>query len=182
MFDIGWMEMLVIAVVAIVVIGPKDLPKVMHTVGQWMARARAVAKTFQDQMEEMARQAGVDEVRKELNNSIGGFDPAKRLQQAIDPNGEMEAQMKAMTDLGRLTPDDAPTPTSAPSIAAGETAEAAALNMPPTAEAVAIENPTPAEAEPAVNPRALPDDLVAEDRKPESPLEPGATSYKGPNP
>jgi len=164
MFDIGWMEMLVIAVVAILVIGPKDLPKVLHTVGQWMARARGVARSFQDQMEEMARQSGVDEVRKEISNSIQGLDPAARLKQAIDPTGEMDAQMKAMTDVGSLDP-------------------AAAQLAPQTVEEVAVAN-ADAEAgiEPPHNPRALPDDLIAEDKKPEPPLEPGATSYKGPSP
>jgi sec-independent protein translocase protein TatB len=161
MFDIGWMEMLVIAVVAIVVIGPKDLPKVLHTVGQWMSRARAVAKGFQDQMEEMARQSGVDEVRKEISNSIQGLDPAARIKQAIDPTGEMDAQMKAMTDVGSLEPS----PTVAPQ----------------TVEEVAVAN---AQADAAVepNPHALPDDLIAEDKKPEPPLEPGQTAYKGPSP
>ncbi len=165
MFDIGWMEMLVIAVVAILVIGPKDLPKVLHTVGQWMARARSVARNFQDQMEEMARQSGVDDVRKEISNSIHGFDPAARLKNAIDPTGEMDAQMKAMTDVGSLDPT-------------------AAQLAPKSAEEVAVAN---ADAEagiapPAANPRALPDDLIAEDKKPEAPLEPGQTSYKGPSP
>jgi sec-independent protein translocase protein TatB len=170
MFDIGWMEMLVIAVVAILVIGPKDLPKVLHTVGQWMARARSVARSFQDQMEEMARQSGVDEVRKEISNSIQGLDPAARLKQAIDPTGEMDAQMKAMTDVGSLNE--------------GSLDPAAAQLAPKTVEEVAVAN---ADAEagiepPPPNPRALPDDLIAEDKKPESPLEPGATSYKGPSP
>ena len=164
MFDIGWMEMLVIAVVAILVIGPKDLPKVLHTVGQWMARARGVARNFQDQMEEMARQSGVDEVRKEISNSIQGLDPAARLKQAIDPTGEMDAQMKAMTDVGSLDP-------------------AAAQLAPKTAEQVAVANAdAQAGITPPPNPHALPDDLIAEDKKPEPPLDPGQTAYKGPSP
>jgi sec-independent protein translocase protein TatB len=162
MFDIGWMEMLVIAVVAIVVIGPKDLPKVLHTVGQWMTRARTVARTFQDQMEEMARQSGVDEVRKEISNSIQGIDPAARLKNAIDPTGEMDAQMKAMTDVGNLEP----TPAVAPQ----------------TVEEVAVDNAQAEAGLPPANPHALPDDLIAEDKKPEPPLEPGQTAYKGPAP
>ncbi len=154
MFDIGWMEMLVIAVVAIVVIGPKDLPKVLHTVGQWMSRARGVARNFQDQMEEMARQSGVDEVRKQIQNSMDGMDPAQRIRQAIDPNGEMDSQMKAMADLGRIEPD--PPPAN-------------------TAQAVAVQT---AQADAAIEP--APD--VVEDKTPEAPLEAGQTAYKGPSP
>lgn len=168
MFDIGWMEMLVIAVVAIVVIGPKDLPRVLHTVGQWMSRARAVARNFQDQMEEMARQSGVDEVRKEISNSIQGIDPAARIKRAIDPTGEMDAQMKAMTDVGSLEPS----PTVAPQTAEEVAVANAEAGLPP--------------ANPPANPHALPDDLIAEDKKPqvtpEPPLEPGQTAYKGPAP
>ena len=168
MFDIGWMEMLVIAVVAILVIGPKDLPKVLHTVGQWMARARSVARNFQDQMEDMARQSGVDEVRKEISNSMQGFDPAARLKQEIDPTGEMHAQMKAMTDVGSLDPTSAQL-------------------TPRTAQEVALAN---ADAEAGIAPlsNAAPqsDDIIAEGKEPssppESPLEPGQTIYKGPSP
>lgn len=162
MFDIGWMEMLVIAVVAIVVIGPKDLPKVLHTVGQWMGRARAVARNFQDQMEEMARQSGVDDVRKQIQNSMSGVDPAERIRKAIDPTGEMDAQMKAMTDLGRLDDPSVPAKTA-------EEVETAVEAQAGTPEAVE-------------HPHKLPDDLIAEDRKPEAIIEPGDTAYKGPRP
>ena len=156
MFDIGWMEMLVIAVVAIVVIGPKDLPKVLHTVGQWMSRARGVARNFQDQMEEMARQSGIDEVRKQIQNSMDGMDPAQRIRQAIDPTGEMDSQMKAMTDLGRIEPDPL---------------------TPKTMEDVAVQN---AQADAAIEP--APEAPVAEDKTPDAPLDPGQTAYKGPSP
>jgi len=162
MFDISWMEMLMIAVVAIIIIGPKDLPKVLHTVGQWMARARGVARNFQDQMEEMARQSGVDDVRKQIQNSMDGLDPAQRVRQAIDPTGEMDAQMKAMTDLGRLDPGPSP---------------------PKTAEDVAAQS---AQAEAGAQPDALPTESEAEpdaaNTPPDAPLEPGQTVYKGPSP
>ncbi|HEU0069964.1 MAG TPA: Sec-independent protein translocase protein TatB [Alphaproteobacteria bacterium] len=166
MFDIGWMEMLLIAVVAIVVIGPKDLPKVLHTVGQWMGRARAVARNFQDQMEEMARQSGVDDVRQQIQNSMSGVDPAERIRKAIDPTGEMDAQMKAMTDLGRL---DDPTPAPAKGVATAEEVETAVEAQAGVPEAVE-------------HPHKLPDDLIAEDKKPQAIIEPDDTAYKGPRP
>ena len=65
MLDIGWTEMLVIAVVAIVVIGPKDLPKAMRAVGQWLGAARRVARDFRDSVDDMVRESELDELRRE---------------------------------------------------------------------------------------------------------------------
>src|SRR5882724_8923677 len=67
MFDIAWSELFVIMVVALVVVGPKDLPKLMRTVGQWAARARAMADQFRRSFDDMARQAELDELRTEVN-------------------------------------------------------------------------------------------------------------------
>jgi sec-independent protein translocase protein TatB len=65
MLDIGWSETLLIAVVAIVVIGPKDLPKALRTVGQWVGRARRVAREFKDSVDDMVRDSELDELRRE---------------------------------------------------------------------------------------------------------------------
>ena len=62
--DIGWTELLVIAVLAIVVIGPKDLPRVMRQAGRWMGAARRAANEFRASLEEMAHQADLDEFTK----------------------------------------------------------------------------------------------------------------------
>src|ERR1043165_5248318 len=56
MFDIAWSELLVVGVVAWVVVGPKDLPKLMRTAGQWAGRARAMADQFRRSFDEMARE------------------------------------------------------------------------------------------------------------------------------
>ncbi len=66
MFDIGWTELLVIAVVAVVVVGPKDLPKLMRVVGQWAGRARAMADQFKRSFDDMARQSELEELRSEV--------------------------------------------------------------------------------------------------------------------
>lgn len=74
MFDIGWDELLVIALVALVVIGPKELPAVLRTVGQWVARARSLAGEFRSHVDDMIREAGVDDVKNEftsMTNPIG---------------------------------------------------------------------------------------------------------------
>jgi sec-independent protein translocase protein TatB len=67
MFDIGWSELLVIAVVAIVVVGPKDLPRLMRTFGHYMGKVRRMASDFQRQFEEAVRDSELDEVRKAMN-------------------------------------------------------------------------------------------------------------------
>ncbi len=67
MFDIAWSELIVIIVVALVVVGPKDLPRLMRTAGQWAGRARAMADQFRRSFDDMARQAELDELRAEVN-------------------------------------------------------------------------------------------------------------------
>jgi sec-independent protein translocase protein TatB len=64
MFDIGYTELLVIAIVALVVIGPKDLPRVMRTVGQWVGRARGMARHFRSGLDTMMREAELEEMEK----------------------------------------------------------------------------------------------------------------------
>jgi sec-independent protein translocase protein TatB len=68
MFDIGWSELLVIAVVAIVVVGPKDLPKLMRGFGHYAGKLRRAAGDFQRQFEEAMRESEVDEVRKAIES------------------------------------------------------------------------------------------------------------------
>jgi sec-independent protein translocase protein TatB len=64
MFGIDTSELLIIAIVALLVIGPKDLPKVMRTVGQWVARARGMARHFRSGVDTMMREAELDEMQK----------------------------------------------------------------------------------------------------------------------
>ncbi len=89
MFDIGWVEMMIVVVVMIVVIGPKDLPVVLHTMGRWIARVRAMARSFQDSIEEMAEETGLDQMRDEVR-SIRDFSIEDEIEKAIDPEGEMK--------------------------------------------------------------------------------------------
>ena len=68
MFDIGWSELLVIGIVALVVIGPKDLPQAFRIVGQWVARARTLAREFQSHVDEMMREADVQDMKREFRD------------------------------------------------------------------------------------------------------------------
>ena len=79
MFDIGWSELVVIAVVALIAIGPKELPGVLRMVGQWMGKARKMAAEFQGQFQEAMREAEMadlkksfDEVKEAATGIVGG--------------------------------------------------------------------------------------------------------------
>src|SRR5450631_4133097 len=74
MFEIGWSEILVIAVVAIVVIGPKDLPRAMRVVGQWAGKAKRMGREFQNQFNEALAEAELDGMRKDIEE-IAKSDP-----------------------------------------------------------------------------------------------------------
>jgi sec-independent protein translocase protein TatB len=74
MLDFGWTELLVIAVVAIVVVGPKDLPRALRTVGQWTGKMKRMAREFQGQFNEALREAELDTVKKDVE-AIGKIDP-----------------------------------------------------------------------------------------------------------
>lgn len=65
--DLSWSHILLFLVVALVVVGPQDLPKLMRKVGQWVAKARAMADQFRSSFDEMARQSELDELRKEID-------------------------------------------------------------------------------------------------------------------
>ncbi|GLK63558.1 twin-arginine translocase subunit TatB [Paracoccus kondratievae] len=71
MFDIGWSELLLIGVVALIVIGPEDLPKLFHTLGRLTARARSMAREFSSAMEDAAKSSGLDDAAKTLKEVKG---------------------------------------------------------------------------------------------------------------
>src|SRR3954467_4679820 len=76
MFDIGWSELVVIAVVALIAIGPKELPGVLRMVGQWMGKARKMASEFQGQFQEAMREAEMADLKKsfdEVKQAATGF-------------------------------------------------------------------------------------------------------------
>lgn len=84
MFDIGWSELVVIAVVALVVIGPKELPMVLKTVGGWLARARAMAREFQSGVDDILREAEVEKYRKQAED-LAMLHPETALRSILDP-------------------------------------------------------------------------------------------------
>lgn len=136
MFDIGWSEMLVIAAVAVVVIGPKDLPRVMRTVGQWSTRVRGMAREFQNSMDEMARQADLDDMRKQMT------------QMQTDVNNSVNSALDPGLASGATRPDYLPTPDDLMK-------DLAVNGPPPVVQPGAAPAPAPASASvPAIDPDA----------------------------
>ncbi|WP_286208874.1 Sec-independent protein translocase protein TatB [Azospirillum sp. A1-3] len=88
MFDIAWSELMVIAVIALVVIGPKDLPKAIFTLGKWVRKARGVAREFQTHIDDMMRETELDELRKEALKTRD-LNIKKMMEDTIDPKGEV---------------------------------------------------------------------------------------------
>ncbi len=69
MFDIGWQEIIILMLIALIVVGPKDLPRIVKTAGQWMGKARGYARDFQRTIEEAADATEIDAVKKEIDEA-----------------------------------------------------------------------------------------------------------------
>src|SRR5512138_3049107 len=91
MFDIGWSELVVIAVVALIAIGPKELPGVLRMVGQWMGKARKMAAEFQGQFQEAMREAEMADLKK-------SFDEVKEAATSFTGANVMTELKKDVTD------------------------------------------------------------------------------------
>jgi sec-independent protein translocase protein TatB len=102
MFDIGWSEFVVIAVVALIAIGPKELPGVLRMVGQWMAKARKMAGEFQGQFNEAMREAEMADVKK-------AFDDVKDVATGLGTGNIMTALTKDVSNAMKIDEIDTPT-------------------------------------------------------------------------
>ncbi len=83
MFDMGWDEMLLIGVVSLVVVGPKDLPKVLRQAGVWARRAREMASEFQRGIDEMARESDLADLKKDVETAADTSAFRHELEQAV---------------------------------------------------------------------------------------------------
>lgn len=81
-FGIGYTELVVIGIVAVIVIGPKDLPKVLSAIGKTVAKMRGLAREFQGHMDSAIRDAGLDEVKKDLQ-SIRNLNPMEQVKKSV---------------------------------------------------------------------------------------------------
>jgi sec-independent protein translocase protein TatB len=93
LFDIGWPELLLIGVVALVVIGPKDLPRALRIAGFWVRKARTLSREFQSSVDQMIREAELDEIRQDLKKATE-FDLEKEIKKTVDPTGDLAESIK----------------------------------------------------------------------------------------
>jgi len=160
MFGIDSPELMVIAIVALIVIGPKELPNLLRSWGKWMAQMRGMASEFRGHVDEMVRQSELDEVKKQLTGGSSGLDL-----QSLDPTKEIKSIVqegmaegeKAMAEAKSAFDNPLAEPESAPQIAAESTAEAPSAVAEPAPETAPATAPVAAsEAEPAAAEAAAP--------------------------
>ena len=117
MFDIGWSELVVIAVVALIAIGPKELPGVLRMVGQYMGKIRRMASEFQGQFQEAMREAEMADLKKhvdEMSDAAKGFtdfDPLASVKKEVD---SFTADPLATTSTASASPEAAAASVPAP--------------------------------------------------------------------
>ena len=139
LFDLGMSELLLIGVVALVFIGPKDLPKALRVAGFWVRKARTLSREFQSSVELMIREAELDEMRQELKKATE-IDLEKQFRETIDPTGSLAESLKP-PELPKFSDADIP-----------------AAPAPEAQPRPAAETPQTAAAEPAVPAIAPPQD------------------------
>jgi sec-independent protein translocase protein TatB len=103
MFDISWSEFLVIGVVALIVIGPKELPGVLRTLGQYTRKVRRMAADFQSQFQDAMREAELADLKKEVDamaSDIKNYDPLKDVRSDVEAMGkDIESSLKAEPEV-----------------------------------------------------------------------------------
>jgi sec-independent protein translocase protein TatB len=154
MLEVGWSEILVIALVLIIVVGPKELPGMLRTFGRMATRVRGMANEFRAQFDEALREADLDDVRKGLNE-VNKLNPANSLRDAMNPLRKLGEDIKS--DLNKPAAKDVVAPAAASDAAGDEPAIAETSTLPVVIEPVlppAIM--TPAEVPAVITPAPLP--------------------------
>lgn len=105
MFDIGWTEMAIIAVIALLVVGPKDLPKVLRTVRGWIGKARSLAREFQSGVDDIVREAELKELKDEVVEATQG-ELAGEFDDFTDPIGDFMDDPEAVADESEAAADE----------------------------------------------------------------------------
>jgi sec-independent protein translocase protein TatB len=133
MLDVGWTEILVIAIVLILVVGPKDLPPMLRTFGRMVTKMRGMASDFRQQFGEALREADLDDVRKTIGDAQK-LNPLNTIRDAVNPLRQVGDEIKS--DLQKSvnsSTSSVSTPVSAVSAVPSE------ANKPASAEPVAAE-------------------------------------------
>jgi sec-independent protein translocase protein TatB len=147
MFDLSWTELLVIGVVALIAIGPKELPGVLRMAGQWMGKIRRMASEFQGQFQEAMREAEVADLKKQVDDLT---DTAQSYTN-YDPLGDISKQFETAVDAKPAETASAPAAQTPP--ASAEPVPVAQDNAQAAAPASAEPTPQPSAPEPAAPPQ-----------------------------
>ena len=120
MFDLSWGEMGIIAVVALVVLGPKELPNALRTMSMLMKNARKLAGEFQSGVNEIIREADLEDARKKLQEvqSLNTNQIKNAIEKAVDPTGEVKTALSEVDPTGPAKTETKPDET--PAIESGE--------------------------------------------------------------
>lgn len=150
MFDLSWGEMGLIAMIALLVIGPKELPQVLRTVRTWLGAARGMAREFQGHVDDMMKDSGIDEVRKSIRDNTAlhlddladQIDPDRKVRDAVDPKSYDPKVL-----LGDI-PDAPPPPTPEEFKSGGDFHPPGAEELAPPAPSSPASEPTLADVAP----------------------------------
>ncbi|MCA0257778.1 MAG: Sec-independent protein translocase protein TatB [Proteobacteria bacterium] len=162
MLDIGWTEIMVIAIVMIVVVGPKDLPPMLRAFGKMTANLRRMAGDFRHQFDEALREADMDDVRKTIADAKS-LNPGSAIRDALNPLRQMGEEIRS--DLQKVTVPATPA-ASASALPPVVEAPAETPEPLPASPVIPVSAPTPAPA--AVSPAPVPAQVAvaAEAEKP----------------
>ncbi len=124
MLDIGWQELFIVAVIAIVVIGPKELPRAVKTVAQLLRKARGMAREFQDGIDDLVREAELDDLKKEITDG-SPTSIAQHIENTIDPSGGLKDAVREIDPTADVldaldTTKESPSPAEPAPETAGE--------------------------------------------------------------
>ena len=95
MFDIGWQELFLIGLITILVVGPREIPRVLRTVVAAVRKVRGLANDFQRGIDELARETELDEIRRDIEKGAT-LDLERELEETIDPKGEMSEAVEEL--------------------------------------------------------------------------------------
>lgn len=127
MFEIGWLELLVIAVVLIVVVGPKDLPAMLRTFGRTTSQLRRMAGDFRRQVDDALREAELDEIRKTVADARK-LDPTEDIRKAMNPMKAVGDEIRSSLKAAAKAPEPGVPPADAPARPMRSNPVAAAAN------------------------------------------------------
>jgi sec-independent protein translocase protein TatB len=120
MLDLSWGEIVLIGAAAVIFIGPKELPGALRTMGKFMGKARTMAREFQNNVDDMIREAELQEIQKKVQSatSIASGGIAGAIQSAIDPKGELQKAIAAPDALSAPVVSEPAAPAPAQTTAA----------------------------------------------------------------